>query len=95
MSQDLLPDWARINIGAAARDALTLIGEELAAEQYRIDQRAYAALRTGTLTAEAAVSHFASKWALYTLQERLLQRARAGEGSARRVAAATEADTDG
>jgi hypothetical protein len=95
MSEPQLPDWARINVGAAARDALTLVEEELRSEQYRIDMRAYGDLDSGKLTPEAALSYFASKRALYILHRRLMQKAQQGTGAATRIKKALEVDTNG
>jgi hypothetical protein len=77
--------WARINVASAARDALGLMEDELKAEQYRIDMQAYAALDTGRLTSEVALGYFASKWAMYTLQKKLLQKAKQGESAVLRI----------
>jgi len=95
VSEPLLADWARINVSGAARDALTLIEDELRDEQYRIDMQAYSALDGGKLTPEAALSYFASKRALYVLHRKLLQKAKQGESAAHRVSKALEADTNG
>jgi hypothetical protein len=92
MSDPKLADWARINVASAARDALSLMEEELREEQYRIDMAAYAALDGGKLTPEAALSYFASKKALYTLHRRLLQKATQGTSAGNRINHALEAD---
>lgn len=83
-------DWARLNVSAAARDALALIGDELAQEQYRTDMLAYQQIDGGTLTPERALALFYRKSALYTLQRRLMQKERQGVSSAQRLADASE-----
>jgi hypothetical protein len=92
LSEPRVADWTRINVGAAARDALALIEEELKDEQYHIDLKAYTALDGGKLTPEAALSYFASKRALYTLHRKLLQKTKQGTGAATRVKEALEMD---
>ena len=83
---------AGAKLSAAAQDALVLIEHELTTEQRRIDMLAYSALDGGKLTAEAALSYFASKRALYVLHRKLLQKAKQGESAAHRVNKALEAD---
>ena len=85
-----MPDWVRMNVASAARDALTLIGEELASEQYKTDMLAYTALDGGRLTAEQALAFWYKKQALYTLQRRLMQKALQGVSAAKRIG-----ETDG
>lgn len=83
-------DWAAMNVGAAARDALALIGEELAAEQYKTDQLAFARLNAGHLTSDEAIGFWHKKNALYTLQVRLTQKARQGVSAAKHIAESTD-----
>jgi hypothetical protein len=90
MSDPSAIDWARINVASGARDALAVIEEELQSEQYRIDMLAYSLLDQGKLTPEAALSHFASKKALYTLHRRLLQKSKQGNSAAGRINKALE-----
>jgi hypothetical protein len=51
---------------------------------------AYSLLDQGKLTPEAALSHFASKKALYTLHRRLLQKSKQGNSAAGRINKALE-----
>lgn len=83
-------DWARLNVSAAARDALSLIGETLREDQYRTDMLAYQQIDGGRLTPEMALAFWHRKNALYTLQRRLMQKERQGVSSAQRLADASE-----
>lgn len=80
-----LRDWQRVSVGAAARDAIALIEEDLKAEQYRVDMAAYQAIRASSLSPEQALSFFHQKLAMYQLLLRLQQQAKQGTTAAQRI----------
>lgn len=84
-----LEDFARLNRGAAARDALNLIGQTLEQEQERISKVAFAHIAKGSLTPELAMALFYQKYAVQTLQVRLTQEERQGSSAATRLSAET------
>lgn len=85
MTEPAIPDWVRMNVGAAARDALMLIEQELEGEQSKTNHLAYAMLDKGTLTPDRALAFWHEKHALYVLHRRLTQKARQGVSSAQRI----------
>lgn len=77
-----IANWQRMSVGASARDALSLIEDDLRQAQYQADQKAYAAIMKGGFTAELAFSLFHEKYATYSLQKKLMQQAKQGESAA-------------
>lgn len=82
----MTPDlYGRVSIGVTAREAVTLIEDEIAAAQYAIDKEMYKRLEEGRLRAEDALLAFAEKHALYRVLARLHQKVATGVSAANHI----------